>query len=43
MLTETEKHAAKNILEEYHNIFARHRMDMFTAKAYRRRATSKKT
>ena len=28
LLTETEKHAVENILVEYHDIFARHRMDI---------------
>ena len=28
LLTETEKHAAEEILVEYHDIFARHRMDI---------------
>ena len=28
LLTETEKHAVKNIQVEYHDIFVRHRMDI---------------
>ena len=28
LLTETEKQAVENILVEYHNVFARHRMDI---------------
>ena len=41
LLTETEKHAVENILVEYHNIFARHRMDIGTNTEFKVRLTPK--
>ena len=48
LLTETEKQAVEDFLVEYHDIFARHGIDIgtktesFTAKAYQCRSTWEK-
>ena len=41
MLTETEKHAVENILVEYHDIFARHKMDIEKNTEFKVRLTPK--
>ena len=41
LLTKTEKHAVENILVEYHDIFARHRMDIGMDTEFRVRLTPK--
>ena len=41
LLTETEKHAVENILVEYHDIFARHRMDLRMNTEFKVRLTLK--
>ena len=41
LLTETEKHAVENILVDYHDIFARHRMDIGMSTEFRVRLTPK--
>ena len=41
LLTETEKQAVENILVEYHDIFARHRMDIGTNTEFKLRLTPK--
>ena len=41
MLTETEKHAVKNVLVEYHDIFAKHRLDIGINTEFKVRLTPK--
>ena len=41
LLTETEKHAVANILVEYHDFFARHRMDIGMKTEFKVRLTPK--
>ena len=41
LLTKTERHAVENILVEYHDIFARHRMDIGVNTEFRVRLTPK--
>ena len=41
LLTETEKHAVDNILVEYHDMFARHRMDIGMNTEFKLRLTPK--